>query len=61
MQIDRLDAGQMLAAEALRQMQARVAAAPRIHFGLDRGRRRHQHDRDIGAMRARTTAMSRAW
>ena len=51
-QIDRLDGGQMLAAEALRQVQAGVAAAPRVDFGLDRGRRRRQHDRDVGAARA---------
>jgi hypothetical protein len=47
-QIDRLDQGDMLAAEALRQRQAGVAAALRVDLGLDRGRRRHQHDRDAG-------------
>ena len=41
----------MLAAEALRQMQAPVASAPGIDLGLDRGRRRNQHDRDVGAAR----------
>ena len=50
-QVDRLDARQMLAAEPLRQMNARVAAAPRIHLGFDRRRRRHQHDRDLGGPR----------
>src|SRR5438105_3999304 len=33
-QIDGLDRRQLLAAEALRQVQAGVAAAPRIDFGL---------------------------
>ena len=52
LQVDRLDAGQMLAAEALRQVQPLVAAAPRIDLGLDRRRRRRQHDRDAGDARA---------
>ena len=47
-EIDSLDAGQALAAETLRQMQAPVAAALRIHLGFDRRRRRRQHDRDAG-------------
>ena len=45
-------AGQMLAAEPLRQMQMRVAAAPRVHFALDRRRRRREHDRDFLLARA---------
>ncbi len=46
--IDGLDARQMLAAEALGQMQAGVTAAPRIDLGFHRWRRRHQHDWDVG-------------
>src|ERR1700687_3140747 len=44
-QIDRLDGRNMLAAEALRQMQAGVTAALRIDLGLDRRRRRPQQRR----------------
>ncbi len=51
-QVDRLDRRQMLAAEPLRQMQMRVAAAPRVHLGLDRRRRRGEHDRDFLLARA---------
>ena len=51
-EVDRLDRRQVLAAEALRQMQAPVAAAPRVDFGLDRRRRRGEHDRDLGDVRA---------
>ena len=51
-QIDRFDRRQMLAAETLRQMQPRVAAAPRIDLGFDRRRRRRQHDRDLLLARA---------
>ena len=51
-QIDRFDRRQMLAAEALRQMQMRVAAAPRVHHGLDRRRRGGEHDRDFRLARA---------
>ena len=38
----------MLAAEPLRQRQAAIAPAPRIHLGLDRRRRRRQHHRKLG-------------
>ena len=51
-QIDGLDRRQMLAAEPLRQMQVRVAAALGIHHGLDRRRRRGEHDRDFRLARA---------
>ncbi len=47
-QVDRFDDGQVLAAEPLRQLQAVVAAAPRIDLGLDRRRRRRQHHRELG-------------
>ena len=58
-QVDRFDRGQMFAAEPFGQVQPAVAAAPRVHFGLDGRRRGREYDRDF-AMRARTTAMSRA-
>ena len=45
-QIDRLDRRQARPAEALGQGEPRVAAAPRVDFGLDRRRRRRQHHRD---------------
>ena len=51
-QVDRLDRRQMLAAEPLGQMQVRVAAAPRVHLGFDRRRRRGEHDRDFRLARA---------
>jgi len=51
-QIDRLDHRHMLAAEALRQMQARVAGAPGVDLGLDRGRRRSEQHGDFGDMAA---------
>ena len=43
-QIDCFDRRLMLAAEALGQRDAGVATAPRVHLGLDRRRRRRQHD-----------------
>ena len=46
-QIDRLDMRQMRPAEALGQRQPPIAAAPRVDLGLDRGRRRGEHDRDL--------------
>ena len=46
--VDRLDRRQMRAAEAFRQMNALVAAAPRIDFRFDRRRRRGQHHRNFG-------------
>ena len=52
LEVDRLDVRQMLAAEALRQGELLVAAAPRVDFGFDRRRRRREHDRntaDAGA------------
>ena len=51
-QIDRLDRRQALAAEALRQGEALIAAAPRVHLGLERRRRRRQHHRDAGDVAA---------
>ena len=45
----RADAGRRSAPAA---MQLLVAAAPRVHFGLDRRRRRRQHDRDAADARA---------
>ena len=51
-QIDRLDMRHVLAAEPRRQRHALVAALARIDLGLDRRRRRRQHDRDLGDMRA---------
>ncbi len=51
-EIDRLDAGQVLAAEPLRQLQAAIAPAPRIDLGLDRRSRRRQHDRKLGDVAA---------
>ena len=48
-QIDRLDSRQVRPAEALRQVEVPVASAPRIDLALDRGGRRGQHDRNIGA------------
>ena len=45
--IDGFDRRQMLAAEPLGQLQMRVAAAPGIHHGLDRRRRRREHDRNF--------------
>ncbi len=51
-EIDRLDAGHVLAAEPLRQLQAAIAPAPRIHLGLDRRRRRRQHHRKPGDVAA---------
>jgi hypothetical protein len=50
---------QMCAAEALRQMQPPIAAAPRVHLGFDRG---VADASTIGILAtfARTTAMSRA-
>ena len=45
--VDRLDRRQMRAAETLGQMDALVAAAPRVDFRFDRGRRRGQHHRDF--------------
>ena len=47
-EIDRLDGGQVRTAEPLRQMQPPITPAPRIHLGLDRGRRRRQHHGDFG-------------
>ena len=47
-QIDGLDAGKVLAAEALRQAQAPVAAAPGIDLRFHRRRRGGEYDRDIG-------------
>ena len=40
-------------------MQAPVAAAPRIDFGFDRRRRRRQHDRNFGQMRAHDRHVAR--
>ena len=51
-QIDGLDRRQMLAAEPLRQMQMRVAAALGVHHGLDRRRGGGEHDRNFGLARA---------
>ena len=51
-QIDRLDGGKMRSAEAFRQVQAGVAAAPGVDLALDRRRGRHQHDRNGGFPRA---------
>ena len=51
-QIDRLDGRKTQAAEALRQMHSGVAATAGVDLGLDRRRRRHQHDRDIGSPRS---------
>src|SRR5262249_28657615 len=48
-QINRLDGGKRAAAETFRKMHTRIAAAASIHFGLDRRRRRHEHDRDGGS------------
>ena len=45
--VDRLDRRQMRAAETLGQMDALVAAAPRVDFRFDRGRRRGQHHRNF--------------
>ncbi len=42
----------MRAAETFGQMQPDVAAAPGVDLGLDRGRRRNEHDRNVGAPRA---------
>jgi hypothetical protein len=58
-QIDRLDMRHVLAAEARRQRDALIAALARVDLGLDR-RRRRASTIGILAMRARTTAMSRA-
>ena len=51
-QVDRLDRRQMLAAEAFRQRELAVAAAPRVDLGFDRWRCRGEHDRDRGDMAA---------
>ena len=51
-QIDRLDGRQLLAAETFGQREPPIAAAPRIDFGLERRRRRRQHDRDARNMAA---------
>ena len=51
-QIDRLDMRHMLAAEPRRQHHALIAALARIDLGLDRRRRRRQHDRNFRDMRA---------
>ena len=51
-QVDRLDMRHVLAAEPRRQHDALIAALARIDLGLDRRRRRRQHDRDLGDMRA---------
>ncbi len=51
LEIDRLDARKMLAAETLRQMQLLVAAAARVHFRFHRRRRRRQHDRNAAHVR----------
>ena len=45
--VDRLDHRQMRAAETLGQMNALVAAAPRVDFRFDRRRRRGEHHRDF--------------
>ena len=50
-QIDRLDRRLTLAAEALGQREAGVAPAPCVHLGLDRGRRRSQHNGNFRDMR----------
>ena len=52
LQVDRLDRGLMLAAEALGEREPPVAPAPRIDDGLDRGRRGREHDRNVGDARA---------
>src|SRR5262249_61735641 len=50
-QINRLDGRKRAAAETFRKMHARIAAAAGIDFGLDRRRRRHEHERDVGVPR----------
>jgi hypothetical protein len=50
-QIDRLDRGKVPTAEALSKMHPRIAAAPCIDLRLDRRRRRHEHDRNVGLPR----------
>ncbi len=50
-QIDGLDGWLVLAAEPLGKREPRVAPAPRVDFGLDRGRRRRQHDGNFRDMR----------
>ena len=45
--VDRLDHRQMGAAETFRQMNALVAAAPRVDFGFDGRRRRGEHHRNF--------------
>ena len=45
--VDRLDHRQMRAAETFRQMNALVAAAPRVDLRFHRRRRRGQHHRDF--------------
>ena len=52
LQVDRLDGGLVLSAEALREREPAVAAAPRVHHGLDRRRRGGEHDRNVGDARA---------
>ena len=47
LQVDRLDRGLVLPAEALREREPPVAAAPRVHHRLDRRRRRGEHDRNV--------------
>src|SRR5436853_632999 len=51
-QIDRLDDRQVLAAEALGQMQAAVAAALRVDLGLNRRRGGGEQQRDLRLARA---------
>ena len=60
-EIDRLDRRQRWPPKRSGSASAPVAAAPRIDLGLDRRRRRGQHDRDVARCAPRTTAMSRAW
>ena len=51
-QIDRLDHRHVLAAEALRQMQAPVARAPGVDLGLDRGGRGGEQHGNLGDVAA---------
>ncbi len=52
LQVDRLDGGLVLPAEALGEGELAVAAAPRVDDRFDRWRRRREHDRNVGDARA---------